>query len=127
MVEKRTKTTQQGRVSTILQSFLCAEVKQVKRKLFSINGPEFSNEEHGSAGLCSSKVSKKSSNGLYFPITSDQGPLHGKNLVMMQVRSIAMLLRRLYPCQNGSVVTGGRNGLQGLHLDVKGFEVSGGE
>ena len=37
-------------------------MKQVKRKLLTINGPEFSNEEHGSAGLCSSKVSKKSSN-----------------------------------------------------------------
>ena len=33
-------------------------MKQVKRRLFSINGPEFSNEEHGSAGLCSSKTSK---------------------------------------------------------------------
>ena len=30
----------------------------MKRKLFSIKGPEFANEEHGSAGLCSSKTSK---------------------------------------------------------------------
>ena len=30
----------------------------MKRRLFSINGPEFANEEHGSAGLCSSKTSK---------------------------------------------------------------------
>ena len=77
-------------------------MKQVKRKLLTINGPEFSNEEHGSAGLCSSKVSKKSSNGLHFSITSDQRPLHG--VAKTWVRSIAMLLRRLYPCQNGSVV-----------------------
>ena len=51
-----------GRVSTILWSFLCARVKQVKR---TIDGPEFTKEEHGSEGLCSSKVSKKSSNGLH--------------------------------------------------------------
>ena len=51
-------------------------MKQVKRKLMTINGPEFSNEEHGSAGLCSSKVSKKASNGLYILITSDQRPHH---------------------------------------------------
>ena len=53
------QTTPNGRVSTILQSFLCAQVKQVKRKLLTVNGPEFSNEEHGSMGLCSSKVYKK--------------------------------------------------------------------
>ena len=37
------------------------------------NGPEFTNEKHVGAGLCSSKVSKKASKGLYFMITSDQG------------------------------------------------------
>ena len=35
----------------------------------TINGPEFSNEEHGSAGLRSSKVSKKASNGPYCLVT----------------------------------------------------------
>ena len=28
-------------------------------KLMTINGPEFSNEKHGSAGRCSRKVSKR--------------------------------------------------------------------
>ena len=40
------------------------------------NGPEFTNERHVGADLCSSKVSKKASNGLYFMITSDQRPHH---------------------------------------------------
>ena len=56
---------------------LCAEVKQVKRKLLTVGGPEFSNEEHGSAGLCFGKVSRKSSNGLHISITGDQQPVHG--------------------------------------------------
>ena len=51
-------------------------VRQVKRKLMTINGPEFSNEKHGSAGLCSSKVSREALNGLYFMITSDLRPHH---------------------------------------------------
>ena len=85
MVEKETKTTQQqnhqpqpkGQVSTILWSFLCAEVKQVKRRPLTIDGPEFSDEELGSEGSCSSKVSKKSSSGLHITINRDQRPLHG--------------------------------------------------
>ena len=51
--------------------FPLCKVKQVKRKLMTINGPEFSNEKHSSAGLRSSKVSKKASNGLYFMITGE--------------------------------------------------------
>ena len=39
----------------------------------TINGPEFSNEKHGSAGLCSSKVSTKASNGLCFMIPGTSG------------------------------------------------------
>ena len=53
----------------------------------TINGPEFSNEKHGSAGLCSSKVSKKASNGLYFMITSDQRPPHSVAKPWSQCRS----------------------------------------
>ena len=34
-------------------------VKQVKQKLMTSNGPEFTNEKLVGAGLCSSKVSKK--------------------------------------------------------------------
>ena len=39
-------------------------------------------------------------------ITSDQRPLHsrGKTMVTMQVRSIAILQRRLHPYQNGVAV-----------------------
>ena len=66
-------------------------MKQVKRKLLTINGPEFSNEEHGSAGLCSSKISKKSSNGLHLSITSDQRPLHGVAKTWSRCRSRALL------------------------------------
>ena len=57
----------------------------------TINGPEFSNEEHGSAGLCSSKVSKKSSNGLHLSITSDQRPLHGVAKTWSRCRSRALI------------------------------------
>ena len=77
MVEKRTRTTDTpkkpnkpkptGRVST---------TKRVKRKLVTSNGPEFTNEKHVGAGLCSSKVSKRASKGLYFTIASDQRPHH---------------------------------------------------
>ena len=97
MVEKRTKTTQQPNNRKpqlhhlVVFYFLCAKVKQVKRKLLTINGPEFSNEEHGSAGLCSSKVSKKSSNGFHFSITSDQRPLHGVAKTWSRCRSRALL------------------------------------
>ena len=66
MVEKRTKTTQQqtkqnqpqptGRDSTTKQYFLCARVKQVRRKLLTTYGPEFTKEEHGGESLCSSMV-----------------------------------------------------------------------
>ena len=63
----------------------------MKRKLLTINGPEFSNEEHGSAGLCSSKISKKSSNGLHLSITSDQRPLHGVAKTWSRCRPRALL------------------------------------
>ena len=66
-------------------------MKQVKRKLLTIDGPEFSNEEHGSEGLCSSKVSKKSSNGLHISITSDQRPLHGVAKTWSRCRSRALI------------------------------------
>ena len=62
MVEKRTKTPQKqtkqnqpqptGRDSTIKQCFL---VKQVRQKLLTIYGPEFTKEEHGCEGLCQAK------------------------------------------------------------------------
>ena len=48
----------------------------MRRRLLTIYGPEFTKEEHGSEGLCSSKISKKSSNGLHITITSDQRPLY---------------------------------------------------
>ena len=86
MVEKRTRTTKTTQTKQTaahrpslhhLVVFPLCWVKQVKRKLMTVvNGPEFSNEKHGSAGLCSSKVSRKGSNGLYFMKTSDQRPLH---------------------------------------------------
>ena len=66
-------------------------MKQVKRWLLTIDGPEFSNEEHGSEGLCSSKVSKKSSNGLHITITSDQRPLHGVAKTWSRRRSRALI------------------------------------
>ena len=65
-------------------------MKQVKRELLTIDGPEFSNEEHGSAGLRSSKVSRKSSNGLHISITGDQRPLHGVAKTWSQCRSRAL-------------------------------------
>ena len=65
-----------GRVSHHVVFPLC-EVKRVKRKLVTSNGPEFTNEKHVGAGLRSSKVSKKASKGLYFTIASDQQPHHG--------------------------------------------------
>ena len=65
MVKKRTKTAQQqikqnqpqptGRDSTTKQNFLCTEVKEVRRKLLTVYGPEFTKEEHDSKGLCSAK------------------------------------------------------------------------
>ena len=51
-------------------------VRHVKRKLMAINGPEFSKERNGSAGLWSEKVSWKASNGLSFPSIGDQRPHH---------------------------------------------------
>ena len=63
----------------------------MKRRLLTIDGPEFSNEEHGSEGLCSSKVSKKSSNGLHISITSDQRPLHGVTKTWSRCRSRALI------------------------------------
>ena len=56
--------------------FPLCQVKRVKRKQMTSNGPEFTNEKLVGAGLCSSKVSKKASKGLYFVITSDQRPHH---------------------------------------------------
>ena len=85
MVEKRTKTPKPNQHQTPqahrpslhhLVVFPLCQVKRVKRKLMTINGPEFSNEKQGSAGLCSRKVSKKASNGLYFKTTGDQRPHH---------------------------------------------------
>ena len=79
-------------------------MKQVKRKLLTINGPEFSNEKHGSAGLCSSKVPKSLQMVTsHLPVTTATARC-GKNLVTRQARGIAMLLGGLYPCQNGLVV-----------------------
>ena len=83
--------------------FPLCKVKQVKRKLLTIDGPEFSNEEHGSAGLCSGKVSSLSSNGLHISIAGDQRPRCGKNMVSMQVRSVDLLQRRLYPYHGSGV------------------------
>ena len=67
MVEKRTKTpkpnqhqqTPQARRPKLhhLVVFPLHGVKSVKRKLMAINGPEFSKEKDGSAGLWSGKVS----------------------------------------------------------------------
>ena len=42
----------------------------------AINGPEFSKEKDGSAGLWSGKVAYKASNGLSFPNIGDQRPHH---------------------------------------------------
>ena len=45
----------------------------------------------GSEGLCSGKVSKKSSNGLHISITSDQRPLHGVAKTWSRCRSRALI------------------------------------
>ena len=79
--------------------FLCAGVKQVRRSLLTIYGPEFTKEEHGSEGLCS-KISKKSSNGLHITVTSDQRPLYR----VAKTWSRCVLQRRLNPYLNGSGV-----------------------
>ena len=86
MVEKRTRkpnTTQNRQPKAHRPSlhhhavFPMCQVKRVKRKRASRNGPEFTNEKHIGAGLCSSKVTKKAPKGLYFTIASDQRPHHG--------------------------------------------------
>ena len=44
-----------------------------KRKRVTRNGPDFTNEKHIGAGLCSSKVTKKASKGLYFMLAVTSG------------------------------------------------------
>ena len=70
MVEKKTRTpntTQTKQPKAHRQSlhhhvvFPLCWVKGVKRKRVTRNGPEFTNEKHIGAGLCSSKVTKKAS------------------------------------------------------------------
>ena len=84
MVEKRTRTpkpTKQTNHSPQAESPPSCSLSSVlgetgETKLMTINGPEFSKEKHGSAGLCPRKVSKKASNGLCFMIPGDQRPHH---------------------------------------------------
>ena len=72
MVEKRTRTpntTQTKQPKAHRPSlhhhvvFSLCWVKRVKRKRVTGNGPEFTNEKHIGAGLCSSKVTKKGFKG----------------------------------------------------------------
>ena len=96
MVEKRTRkpnTTQNKQPKAHRPGLLhhavfpLCQVKRVKRKRVSRNGPEFTNEKHIGAGLCSSKVTKKASKGLYFTIASDQRPHHGAAKSWLRRRS----------------------------------------
>ena len=60
---------------------------QVKRRLVTINGPEFSKEGMAAQVCAPAKSQKKASNGLHFLITSDQRPHYSVAEPWSQCRS----------------------------------------